>query len=584
MTKTPRHTNHSRREKLLLQATRMLNATVEYVDLIKLALRLVCGALEAEAALVYRVDEKITHRRVRLLRAGEDNLEVLRKRPGGGITGWVLENSEPALLNDPRSDKRYDGELAEQINFPLRNLIAIPLIARGRTFGVLEAINKREGGFDAIDQDTLIGLSDQIALSIDNSQLLRAARREARERQRLVEVSTRISGALDLSEALKLIMNSVKDLVGYDAGGIFLIDGEKGEFGQIYSQGYDPDHERSLHIKTSSGVIGWVVQRGESAIVPDVQLDDRYVMARRQTRSELVAPLVIDDRVIGVFNIESDEVESYDGHSAELLEAFGSQAAVVIERTRLHDEIVRSREVAKQMEIAAEIQREFLPDHDPAVPGYEISGINAASGEVGGDYYGFIDIVEGQTGLAIADVAGKGIPAALIMASFRASLMAEIRNNYSISEICRKVNALLFESVEPGVFVTSVYGALDSRKHRFTYSNAGHNPPFLLRATGEIVQLESGGPPFGIIPEVEFIEAVIALEPCDILLMYTDGVTEAEAGSGEQFGEERLKGLLRENSGLSAESIRERIYDAVIGFSGEGANMDDITMIVVKRI
>ncbi|MCH7878639.1 MAG: GAF domain-containing protein, partial [candidate division Zixibacteria bacterium] len=418
MTKNTEPQLHSRREKLLLQASRMLNTTVEYVDLITTSLRLVCGAVGAEAAFIYRVDEKINHRRVRLLRAGEDELTLLRKKPGGGISGWVLEHGEPAILNDPKADKRYDGELASQLDFEIRNLIAIPLTARGKTFGALEAINKREGDFDEIDRDTLIGLSDQIALSIDNSQLLRQARRESRERQKLVEVSTRLSGALNLDEALELIMDSVRELVGFDAGGIFLLDGNEGEFEHVYSQGYDSAREKELHIESDRGLIGFVAKSGKSEIVPDVSKDGRYVRARKETCAELVVPVALDGHVVGVFNLESDEVEAYDGHSAELLEAFGSQVAVVLERTRLHDEIVKSREMAKQLEIAHAIQRELLPEADPSLPGYDLSGVNVASGEVGGDYYGFIDIEPNQMGLAIADVSGKGVPAALIMAPF----------------------------------------------------------------------------------------------------------------------------------------------------------------------
>ncbi len=562
----------------------MLSSTVEYVDLINQSLRLVCGALGAEAAFVYRVDEKINHRRVRLLIAGQDELTLLRKKPGGGITGWVLENSEPALLNNPQADKRYDGELASQLDFEIRNLIAIPLTARGKTFGVLEALNKREGEFDEIDQDTLIGLSDQIALSIDNSQLLRQARRESRERQKLVEVSTRLSGALNLDEALELIMDSVRELVSFDAAGIFLLDGDKGEFGQIYSQGYDVAREKELHIESDRGLIGFVARSGESVIVPDVTKDERYVSAREGTCAEMVVPIALNGHVVGVFNLESDEVEAYDGHTAELLEAFGSQVAVVLERTRLHDEIVKSREAAKQLEIAHTIQRELLPEADPLLPGYDLSGVNVASGEVGGDYYGFIDITPNKMGLAIADVSGKGVPAALIMASFRASLIAEIRNNFGVKEICHKVNSLLYDSVEPGVYVTGLYGVLDIKENQFTYCSAGHNPPYLLRSSGAIEQLESGGPPFGIVASASYEEDTINISSGDVLLLYTDGVTEAEEPKGEQFGEERLKLLLHEIRDHTAREIRQNIYRAVIGFSAGAAQLDDITMLVVKRL
>ncbi|HSH00078.1 MAG TPA: GAF domain-containing protein, partial [candidate division Zixibacteria bacterium] len=343
---------HSRLEKLLLQSSRILNDTVEYEDLIRLALQLVCHAMRCEAAFVFRIDEKLTHRRVRLLKSGEQTLQLLSKQPATGITGWALETCQPVILNDPTSDPRYTGEIARQIDFPIRNLMVIPLESRGKTFGALEAINKIDGDFSDLDRDTLLGLSSQIAVSIDNSQLLRAARRQARERERLLDVAGKISGALNTEQALHMIMDAVKELVGFHAGGIFLIDQEKREFGKIFFRGYDPEKESELHIKLDSGLIGWVAQHGQCVWVSDVTKDDRYVPVRSETRSELVVPMSIDGKTIGVFNLESDDAEAYDGNSADLLQAFGAQAAVVIERTRLNEKIVAARALEKQLEIA----------------------------------------------------------------------------------------------------------------------------------------------------------------------------------------------------------------------------------------
>ncbi len=575
---------HSRLEKLLLQASRLFNSTVEYEDLILLALQLVCDAVTCQAAFIYRIDSHIDHRRVRLWARGDSDIRLLRKEHGSGVAGWALEKGTPLILNDPRSDPRYNSEIADQVDFNIENLIVLPLISRGKVFGALEVINKQAGEFNEIDRDTLLGLSDQIAISIDNSQLLREARRRVQEMEKLFEVGSKLSGALDLENALKLILDSTRELVGFDAGGIFLIDTAKNEFGSVYHHGYDSKRESDLHLKLDSGLIGWVARNGETAIVTDVTTDDRYVAVRENTCSEIVAPVAVDDQLVGVFNLESNEVGAYDLHTADVLRAFGAQAAMVIERTRLHKKIVGAQALEKQLEIAHLIQTEFLPDEDPQIDGYDVSGINIPSGEVGGDYFGFIDTGNGQMGLAIADVSGKGVPAALIMASFRASLIAEIRNQFTISSICEKVNKLLHDSVEPGDYVTGVYGSLNSLDHVITYSNAGHNPPITLRSDDSVTLLDKGGPPFGIIRSAEFEERSVSLGSGDIVFFYTDGVTEAENSAGAYLGEERLLELLKRIRHESARRICEIVRDEVNQFTHGETLLDDITMLVVKRL
>jgi sigma-B regulation protein RsbU (phosphoserine phosphatase) len=218
----------------------------------------------------------------------------------------------------------------------------------------------------------------------------------------------------------------------------------------------------------------------------------------------------------------------------------------------------------------------------PDIPGYDIHGVNYPSEQVGGDYFDFVPIVEGQWGIAIADVSGKGIPAALIMAGFRASLIAEIRNNYAIRTILRKVNNVLLEMTPRDNFVTAFYGVLDARNHVFTFSNGGHNPPLLLRQNGEVERLKEGGPLVGVIADARYEERPIWLTPGDVLLLYTDGVTEASGADGEEFGEARLIELVGALRDQSAADICNRVHEAVRGFADRRAAVDDITMIAIK--
>jgi sigma-B regulation protein RsbU (phosphoserine phosphatase) len=303
---------------------------------------------------------------------------------------------------------------------------------------------------------------------------------------------------------------------------------------------------------------------------------------RPQTKSEVAIPLISRDKVIGVFNIESDELNAYSQSDVELLETFGSQAAVSIERAILYQQAMEQKILEEELAIARKIQQTFLPQKYPSIPAFDISGVNIPSEAVGGDYYDFIDIVDNQIGIAIGDVSGKGIGAALIMAAFRASLKAEIRNNYAIRTIFAKVNSLLYESIERENYVTSVYGVLDSKNRVFTFSNAGHNPPLLFRTNGEIIELAEGGLALGMLPNSIYEERPVHINRNDLLLFYTDGVTEAQNQNNEEFGLLRLKNLVKESKEAGTKEIIDIVVNSVQKFKDPAKPLDDLTMILVK--
>ncbi|MFZ5981415.1 MAG: GAF domain-containing SpoIIE family protein phosphatase, partial [Candidatus Zixiibacteriota bacterium] len=462
--------------------------------------------------------------------------------------------------------------------------ITVPLIGKGQMIGVVEAINKREGEFTEADLDILTGLNNQMAVAIDNSRLYRDVRREALEKDLLYEVSKKMSSSLSLDEVLRAILDSLKKVVDYIVGGIFLVDPEENEVKSIYTAGYDPRFDDKIQLKIGQGLVGHVATTGAPVIVPDVSRDSRYVEANPTTKSEIVVPIKADERLIGVINLESENINAYDDHSLYLITTFASQAAVSLERARLHENLMAGKKLEEQLNVARTIQRSFLPKQKPEIAGYDLSGTNVPSLQVGGDYYDFLRIVDDQTGIVIGDVSGKGVPSALIMASFRASLIAEIRNNYSIRTICEKVNTLLCESLEPGNFVTAVYGVLDSRNHILTYTNCGHDLPVRLMNDGRVEFFREGGPVLGLNPQSIYDSRAIMINPGEVIVFYTDGVTEVFSDQGEPFGLDRLVELIKKHKDDKAEQIQDAIFEAVKNFASKNHAFDDLTMIVLKRL
>ncbi|HVP37186.1 MAG TPA: SpoIIE family protein phosphatase [Terriglobales bacterium] len=569
---------------VFMETSKLLNSTLDLKELLDIILESITKAMEASFSSISLYDRKAQELSLYLY-SGENKEEKkeLRLKLGQGVAGWVAQNQEPVIANQARNDPRFSPELEEKIGFRIDSIICVPVMRRGNLLGVVVAMNKLNGKeFTEDDLKIFSSLADQVAIALDNSYLYRKARKESLEKEILLDMDRLISSSLDLDEVLGLILDSLKRLVRYDAAAIFLIDREKKEVGEIKTRGFDPAIEPDLRLKLGQGLVGWVAQNKETVIVPDVDQDPRYIKARQETKSEVLAPIMTNRRTIGVFNLESNQVNAYDLDDLNLLTAFASHCAVAIERTRLHNEIVEKRKLEDELLIARNIQKSFLPGENPSLPGFDISGINIASEQVGGDYFDFIPIVENQIGVAIGDVAGKGIPAALIMASFRASLKAEIRNNYAIRTICFKVNNLLYESLEQGNYVTAVYGVLDIRNRIFTFSNAGHNPPILKRKEGKIRHLTEGGVALGVIQNSEYKERALSLRPGDIILFYTDGVTESKNESDEEFGTKRLEQIIIENSNLKARELQDKIYQEIRSFTGTESREDDLTMIIIK--
>jgi sigma-B regulation protein RsbU (phosphoserine phosphatase) len=567
--------------EFLVEASKVLNSTLDVHTLVSLVFDLIVSAVDCQTCSLGRLGAKGERIQV-LLAFGQTGPQVwdLTVDRTNGIMGEVARTAKPLLLNDPEKIAKYSDAIDANFGFQKRSSLAVPLMRGGEVIGALEAINKESGEFTGSDAEMLAALSEQIAIALDNARLYGMVKREIKERDLLYQVGMRITSALDLDEVLSLILDSLAELVRFDAGGIYLADPDTDDIMAITTRGYDPSMESQVKLKYGEGIVGWVAKNVQPVIVGDVSTDARYLNARDETRSEIVVPLVAGDKIVGVLNLESDRSDAFSADDLDLLKAFGSQAAISIERAKLHMEIVEKRRLDDEIELARKIQKSFLPAELPRIPGFELSAINLPSEEVSGDYYDVISITGGQYGIVIADVFGKGIPASLVMASFRASLLAEIRNNYEITTILAKVNRLIWESVEPERCVTACYGVLDAVAGVLTYSNAGHLYPLVISKL-ETKRLTEGGMLLGAIEATTYAEERVHLAPGDLLLFFTDGLTEAENKYGEAFGEERLIETARSALDLGCSDIVKRIHGEIWQFS-DGKLIDDFTLLVIK--
>jgi sigma-B regulation protein RsbU (phosphoserine phosphatase) len=411
--------------------------------------------------------------------------------------------------------------------------------------------------------------------------------------QLMLDISQKVRDTLDLDHILDHLLDAVKSVVDYDAAGIFVLNQDlvhgrhntpREMIAGISRRGFDPGPpEEDAMLMHGQGITGYVIRSSQSVVVPDVRLDPRYIQGRHETLSEIAVPIILNERAIGALNLESDRLSIYSKDDIEVLQIFADAAAISIEKAMLHKQLLEQELIGKQLETAREVQSRLFPRHAPSMPGYDIAGICIPAYEIGGDYFDYISLSPNRLGLAVADVSGHGISAALVMTAFRALLRTQARGKLGPANMAKAINRLLPEFTGDNHFVTVVYAILDEPSGSLTYISCGHPPPLLLHADGEVEKLDQSNTALGIFPNLRYVDSQTRMRMGDILVLYTDGVTELSNPQGEVFGIPRLVQGIRENGQCTAAELIGKTIEAAQAFGNFHNFLDDLTLVIVRR-
>lgn len=519
----------------------------------------------------------------------DDVVRRLRLKVGDGLVGAAVLEGKPLVVNNVTADPRYveavPGSKAE---------LVVPLRRKGRVIGALNLLSDQEDQFTGTDEMMMRQFGAHVAVAIENARLFEHERQYTSTLETLAEIGREFASILNLDELLTRIAHLTRRVIDYRTFGILLVNEDTNELEMKVAVRYG-EQATVPRIKIGLGLTGYAALHKVPVLVPDVSQDPRYIRLVADARSELVIPLLLKDRCIGVFDLESPELDRFKKIDEEMLTLLASQAAVAIENARLY-ETIRANELRLEKEIrfAQRVQAALLPTELPKrMKHVDVAARLEPARGLGGDLYDFLAPEPNTLVIAVGDVSGKGVPAALYGA-FAGELLRSrtLRRRFAAdrsgpASVMASMNSILYERQLEEYYCTLLYSAFDFKRRTVTLANAGLPYPIRKRRndtpTGApAAQIELPGVPLGSFSGSNYDELVLDLKAGDLFVFCTDGVTEAQDPLMREFGSERLLDVVDALHDRPAREIVDGIFAAVQEFRGEMAPNDDTTAVVVR--
>jgi sigma-B regulation protein RsbU (phosphoserine phosphatase) len=565
-------------EPLLLEVADVVNTTLDLETTLRRVAELVRKVIDYEIFAILLLNEHRQELYVRFqVGYPPEVADRLRVKVGQGITGLSAQLRQAVLVADATEEDSYIAALPN-----VHSELAVPLIVKNRLIGVIDIEAREKGYFTEEHKRLLTLIASRMAVGIENARLHTRITRQARTLLLLNEIARELTSILNPDELLKRIAELLKRLIDYQIFSILLLDAAGEKLQHRFAQRFQERLHLKHDIALGRGVVGYAAQAKDAVLVPDVSKDSRYIEVNPETRSELAVPLIYQEKVIGVIDLEHTRRGYFTEDHKRTLTTLAAQIAIAIENARLYEEIARQEQrLERDLSLARELQIRLLPPSDPKLTNLAVHAKFVPARAIGGDLYDFVPYALSRLGIVIGDVSGKGAPAAIYAALVSGILRSHAPIEPGPAEMLSAVNLSLGERRIDGQFVSIIYAVWDDEQRTLQVANSGLPRPLYCH-DGKIEIIEATGLPLGLFDEAEYDEFTFQAKPGDLFVFFSDGILDARNRHGESFGHERVEEIVAACSTKSADCVVNNIFKAVSEHAAGVDPFDDQTVVAIK--
>jgi len=565
-------------DALLLEVADVVNTTLDLDTTLRRVAELVRKVIDYEIFAILLLNEKMQELRIRFqVGYPKEVAERTRVKVGQGVTGLAALKREAVLVGDVSEDPRYISGAAN-----VRAELAVPLIVKNQLIGVMNLESRQPNYFTEEHKRLLMLIASRMAVGIENARLYTRTTRQARTLVLLNEIARELTSILNLDELLKRIAELLNRLIDYQMFSILLLDSTGQKLQHRFSLRFRENIQRKHDVPLGEGVVGYAVQHKEAVLVSDVTKDPRYIALNPETRSELAVPLVYQDKVIGVLDLEHTRRGFFTDDHKRTVTTLAAQVAIAIENAQLYEQIARQeRRLEQDLAMARELQFRLLPPALPKIKNLDLAAKFVPARAIGGDLYDFVSYSLNRTAIVVGDVSGKGAAAAIYAALVSGILRSHAPIEPSPAEMLSAVNFSLSERRIDGQFVSLIYGVWDDDHRTLRVANSGLPRPIYCH-NGKTEIIEATGLPLGLFDDAEYEEFSFAAKPGDMFVFFSDGILDARNKAGDLFGRGRLEQIIARNANLPADAVVREVFAAVAEHAAGEDAFDDQTVVVIR--
>lgn len=566
-----------------------INSNLKLADLLMVILDITKDIVRAEGCSILLSDPATEDLYFYIVRGGGDTLikgEIVPK--GMGIAGHVALTNAPAIVNDPQNDSRFYKDIDSKSNFHTRNIICAPMVLIDKLVGVIEGVNSiGRDSFTDDDLSILMYIADSAAIAITNRQLYQDLATRLKELEIMYEISQKIAHSNPNENIFSKIVQPLACSVGVKRASILLFDEHSDNFSVAASHNLPVSISHHVH-KNDAPIAYHVYSSGDPLLVSNIMSDPSLAVYSKihnyMTPSFISLPLRYKNSIIGVLNLaDKSDNTSFDAYDLRVATTIANLIVEAYQNSIYLQQTEQQRRLSQEIDIASEIQKRILPKIPQSIKQHRLAAFSKSAKEVGGDFYDIFQFGDEKFGILMADISGKGIPAALFMGTARNVLRAESRINNQPGQLLSHANQYIFQDSEYGMFVTAFYMLIDSHNRLLTYGSAGHNSQLLIRSkTKEVQHINAKGIALGITQHAKYEEKALFFEDNDVVVLFTDGVLDFLGNGDMDAGEKILVDIALQSIEKGPDYLISCLKDTLLTQNVDKEFLDDFTVCAIQ--